>query len=88
MRRLEGLGLLFTCAVNRCNHLEPVLSLDVKETDLVIRRFFARKGRSSLFLSDNGRTFVNLSKLLIGEFKWSLIPPAAPWWGGFGNDYY
>ena len=48
-----------------------------------MRRFFARRGHSSLFLSDNGRSFTALSRILRGTLKWNVIPPASPWWGGF-----
>ena len=73
--------LLFTCAVTRAIHLEAVVSLDSQETGFAIRRFFARRGKSAVFLSDNGRSFVHLSKLMKGLVEWRLIPPAAPWWG-------
>jgi hypothetical protein len=75
--------LLFTCAVTRAVHLEVVLSLDAAHTALAIRRFFARRGPASLFLSDNGPAFTALAKLLRGVFTWRFIPAAAPWWGGY-----
>ena len=75
--------LLFTCSVTRAVHLEAVSSLDVAQTALAVRRFFARRGHSSLFLSDNGRSFTALSRILRGTLKWNVIPPASPWWGGF-----
>ena len=75
--------LLFTCAVTRAIHLEIVQSLDVKETSLAIRRFFAKFGKAKFFISDNGPSFVTLAKCLRVVLSWNLIPPAAPWWGGF-----
>lgn len=75
--------LLFTCCVTRAVHLELVSALDVKETALAIERFFSRRGRSELLISDNGKSFIVLSKLLRGIVRWNLLVPAAPWTGGF-----
>jgi hypothetical protein len=75
--------LLFTCAVTRAIHLEVVTSLDAKETSLAIRRFIARRGKADFFISDNGRAFLCMAKLLKGVVSWEHIPAAAPWWGGF-----
>ena len=75
--------LLFTCAVTRAVHLELVSALDTHETGLAIRRFFNRRGSASFFLSDNGKSFVTLAKLLKGLVRWDFIPPSAPWWGGY-----
>jgi hypothetical protein len=36
-----------------------------------------------LFISDNGKSFTVLTKLLRGTVKWQLLTPAAPWTGGF-----
>lgn len=75
--------LIFTCAVVRAVHLELVPSLNASDTVMAIRRFVARRGVPKLFISDNGPSFVHLSKSLQGFLAWQLIPPSAPWWGGF-----
>ncbi|GFQ70333.1 integrase catalytic domain-containing protein [Trichonephila clavata] len=63
---------------------------------LGLRRFIARRGRSSIICSDNGNNFkgayqllqkVNLEQLKnlekLNPNSWKFIPPQAPWWGGF-----
>ena len=80
--------LLFTCAVTRAIHLELVDSKSQKDTVLALRRFFARRGRSSIIWSDNDKGFVasnNYLKDCFGEDcpEWKFIVPRAPWWGGW-----
>ena len=76
-------GFIFTCAITRAIHLEAVSSLDVRETSLAIRRFIARRGLATFWISDNARSFSQLAKGLRGLVTWRFIPPSAPWWGGF-----
>lgn len=88
--------VLFTCAVYRCVHLEVVTSLSTEAFCRALRRFFARRGRSSVMYSDCGTNFVGLSNTLkeldwktieedtsVMRLEWRHIPPASPWWGGW-----
>ena len=80
--------LLFTCAVTRAVHLELVNSLSSEETLLALRRFFARRGTPSILWSDNAKGFLAARSKLFEVMgsdgpEWRLIPPRAPWWGGF-----
>ena len=77
--------LLFSCATTRAIHLEMVDGLDTETTARGIQRFAARRGMPTFFLSDNGPSFVVLSRALRKSMKvtWRLIPQGAPWHGGF-----
>ncbi|GBL91284.1 hypothetical protein AVEN_259058-1 [Araneus ventricosus] len=61
-----------------------------------MRRFFARRERSSIMYTDNGTIFLGTSRALgnlnwqeiiaecaIQKIKWHFNPPAAPWYGGW-----
>ena len=72
----------------RAVHLELVDSLSADETLLALRRFFARRGMSSIIWSDNAKGFVNASSRLLEMYgpqgpTWKFIAPRAPWWGGW-----
>ena len=73
--------LLFTCAVVRAIHLELSESMNVTDTQMAFRRFQARRGTPTKFYSDNASNFIKLKDMTTCE--WSMIPPYAPWWGGF-----
>ena len=73
--------LLFTCAVVRGIHLELTESLSVSDAQQAFRRFQARRGTPVKFYSDNASTFLKLKDMTTCE--WCMIPPYAPWWGGF-----
>ena len=80
--------LLFTCAVTRAVHLELVDSLSSEDTLLALRRFFARRGMSSILWSDNAKGFLAARAALLEKHgshgpDWRLIAPRAPWWGGW-----
>ena len=80
--------LLITCAVTRGIHLELVDSLEVDDCLLAIRRFAARRGMPSVFVSDNAKTFESARNRIYRVFgmhspQWRFIPPSSPWWGGW-----
>ena len=49
--------LLFTCAATRNTHLELLPTESLASLLLALRRFVARKGLTSAFISDNFKTF-------------------------------
>ncbi|XP_045451223.1 uncharacterized protein LOC123660165 [Melitaea cinxia] len=88
--------VLYTCAVYRAVHLELTKSLSTEAFLRTFRRFIARRGRSSIMISDNGTNFTGTRNLLrdidwdevqrqstIQRIKWKLNVPTAAWWGGF-----
>lgn len=88
--------VLFSCAVFRAVHLELIPSLSTNALIQAIRRFIARRGRVSIFYSDNGTNFTGLNtalkqvdwnkiqeKFQVNEIRWKFNPPSAPWWGEF-----
>ena len=92
-------GLLATCAVTRGVHVELVQNESTASVYEGLRRVFARRGRPSLIYSDNGRSFVRMSKDLkclfdrlnslatsetqLQAIEWRFSSPFAPWQGGF-----
>ena len=74
--------LLFVCATIRAVHLELCLNMGYEEFDRAYRRFTARRGNPKIIVSDNFKTFIRARSLIHGV-QWSMIPPRAPWWGGF-----
>ncbi|GFX46292.1 integrase catalytic domain-containing protein [Trichonephila clavipes] len=94
--RRKGWVVLFTCAVFRAVHFEPITSLSTAAFLQSLRRFISRRGRPSIIYSDNGTNFVGsnsalnsidwdvvISKANIQKIKWKFNPPSAAWWGGF-----
>lgn len=88
--------LLITCAVYRAVHLELLTSPSTDNFMLGLMRFIARRGRPSIIYSDHGTNFIGSQNLLksidiekmkslpnLSIIEWKLIPPSAPWWGGF-----
>ncbi|GBL74415.1 hypothetical protein AVEN_235374-1 [Araneus ventricosus] len=70
------------------------MSLSTDNFILALRRFIARRGRTSIIYSDNGTNFIGMDNSLktinlrrletsFTPITWKFIPPAAPWWGGF-----
>jgi len=88
---------LFTCLKTRAVHLELAMSL---ETDAFVRclaRFFSRRGKPKVIISDNGTNFVGTTSCLENivvdsyklqkiaadqEIKWIFNPPAGSHFGG------
>ena len=91
-------GLLATCLSTRAVHLEVAGSLDTDSCIMALRRFFTRRGRPSVIVSDNGANFVGSSRELRAELRamekeigeklsafevdWRFNPPAASHMGG------
>ncbi|GFW11849.1 integrase catalytic domain-containing protein [Trichonephila clavipes] len=86
--------VIFTWTVYRDIHLELVTSMSTEAFMQALRRFFARRGGSSIIYTDNGTNFVGTSKALntlnwpeivaecaIQKIKWNFDPPSAPWYG-------
>lgn len=87
---------LYTCCVTRALHLDLVTDLTANAFLRSFRRFTARRGRPSLVVSDNGRTFKPAAREITRIFndpgvkqhfarehmKWTFNLEKAPWWGG------
>ena len=87
---------LFTCYVTRAVHLETVPNQTTLAFIHCLKRFTARRGLPSRFISDNGKTFKAASRYLKAVFKseavqeyltglkiaWQFNVERAPWWGG------
>ena len=55
---------LFTCCVTRVMHLELVTNLSTATFVRCLRRFAARRGTTTLIISDNAKTFKAIEKVL------------------------
>ena len=87
---------LFTCAVIRAVHLELVPDMSTSAFFRCLKRFVARRGIPSRFISDNAQTFKCAAKMLQAMLKqsevqqyltnnkilWTFNVDKAPWWGG------
>ena len=87
---------LYTCCVTRALHLGLVPDLTANVFLRSFRRFTARRGRTSLVVPDNGRTFKPAAWEITRIFndpgvkqhfarehmKWTFNLEKAPWWGG------
>ncbi|GIY40737.1 endonuclease, partial [Caerostris darwini] len=83
--------VLFTCAVYRAIHLEPLTSLSTESFMQTLRRFIARRGRPSTVYTDNATNFrgtdnalkkIDWKKISENEcypIKWKFNPPTAAW---------
>ena len=85
---------LYTCCVTRALHLDLVPDLTANAFLRSFRRFTARRGRPSLVVSDNGRTFKPAAREITRIFndpgvkqhfarehmKWTFNLEKAPWW--------
>ncbi|GIY03534.1 reverse transcriptase [Caerostris darwini] len=81
--------VLFTCAVYRAIHLEPLTSLSTESFMQTLRRFIARRGRPSTVYTDNATNFrgtdnalkkIDWQKISENEcypIKWKFNPPTA-----------
>ena len=57
-------GLIFTCLVTRCVHLEACRDLNTDTFLNAYRRFVSRRCQPTTMLSDNGKTFIGASEEL------------------------
>ena len=87
---------LYTCCVTRAIHLDLVQDLTSNAFLRCFRRFTVRRGRPSLGVSDNGRTFKPAAREITRIFndpgvkqhfarehmKWTFNLEKAPYWGG------
>ena len=87
---------LFTCYVTRAVHLDVVPNQSTETFIRWLKRFSARRGLLTKFISDNGKTFKAAAKYLKTVFKdgevkeyltglgtdWIFNVERAPWWGG------
>ena len=78
--------LLFTCATSRAVHVE--LTPDMYKSSFIraFQRFVARKGKPSMVVHDNAKTFKSrdVKRFMVQhDIKQRFILPASPWWGGF-----
>jgi len=87
---------LYTCYVTRAVHLDAVPDQSTESFIRCLKRFAARRGLPTRFISDNGKTFKAASKYLKTVFKdgkvkeylsglgteWIFNIERAPWWGG------
>ena len=87
---------LFTCCVTRAVHIDIVQDLSTPSFIRCLKRFVARRGLPTRFVSDNGKTFEAAAKILhtvvnhsdvqkhvsgLG-IQWTFNLPKSPWWGG------
>ena len=78
--------LIFTCAATRNTHLELVPTESSESLLLALRRFVAREGLPSTFISDNFKTFKakEIKRFALkSKINWKFILEKSPWWGGF-----
>ena len=62
-------GLIFTCLVTRCVHLEACPDLNADTFLNAYRRFVSRRCQPTIMLSDNGKTFIGASEELKRSVK-------------------
>ena len=84
-------GLIFTCLVTRCVHLEACPDLNTDTFSNAYRRFVSRRCQPTTMLSDNGKTFIVASEELkrsvykamaATNTTWKFNPPYGPHFGG------
>ena len=62
-------GLIFTCLITRCVHLEACPDLNTDTFLYAYRRFVSRRFQPTTMLSDNGKTFIGASEELKRSVK-------------------
>ena len=78
--------VLCTCASTRGIVLDVVDNMSSNAFLNSLRKFIARRGAPSLFVSDNGTSFKAIETqnfIATREITWKFNLEAAPWWGGF-----
>ena len=78
---------LFTFASSSATHLDIVLSLHSQPSMRCLHRFFACRGVTMLFISENGKTFKakEVKQFLLKRgVQWRYNLPKSPWWGRGG----
>ena len=78
--------VLYTCASTRGIVLDVVDNMSSNAFLNSLRKFIARRGAPSLFVSDNGTSFRAIETqdvIATREITWKFNLEAAPWWGGF-----
>ena len=76
---------ILTCTSTRMIHLEVTPDLAKQALVRCLKRAFARRGKPSLIVSDNAKTFKAkfLKTFLAREgITWTFNLAKAPWWGG------
>jgi len=88
---------IFTCAATRAVHLSLCRDMSAHTFQGALKEFVARRGKPSLIVSDNAKTFQSTSEWLkhlkqdddlfnyLGQqnIRWKFNLSRAPWWGGF-----
>ena len=77
---------LITCASTRAVHLELTPDMGAEALIRASKRFQARRGIPRFIISDNGKTFKDLtvkSYVIENGTQWNFITERAPWFGGF-----
>ena len=88
--------LLYACSLTRGIYIDLLLSLELTEFILSLKRFIARRGRPDRIYSDNGGTFIGAARwmrivareeriqnfLSVHQITWQFNLSRATWWGG------
>jgi len=89
---------VFVCFATRAIHLEAVVGLTSEAFLASLRRFMARRGKSTKIYSDNATNFVGVQKELQAYLadserymakegvQWHFNPPSAPHFGGLWEN--
>ncbi|XP_058987780.1 uncharacterized protein LOC131806914 isoform X1 [Musca domestica] len=68
VKAMKGYVAVFVCMVTKAVHLEAVSELTTEAFLAALRRFFARRGKSTDLYSDNGTNFVGAARQLDRDF--------------------
>ena len=92
---------VYTCCVTRATHLDVVSDLTAHTFLCNFHRFTARRGVPRRVVSDNGKTFKSVAKMIAtlykhpsvrqhfsdSQIKWQFNVERALWWGGGGGVF-